>query len=362
MLLRKLPGNVTDELTAPGSELMKYIATDVIANQPISTREVGRKLNGGHSLTGPIQVSANQQLVEQIQSAVEAAVRKTLSQLKIPHLNIESPEEESKGSMEKEKQAQPIGLALPQEDIRRPPGTIGADQEPETPIPALSPKGSAFKRSQEAPLVVEKEKRARLVRPAPRQDGLLRVPSVAGTGRKLETRAQYPTSTSSAFSRSPEVQFGSMEQTQMAEPILGQSSPLEVDWATMSGEGPSDNVLLHATGGSSFPELGGLTNTWDKLDNSVTVFSDGMYASTGPELNLNVSGPASAQHQGIFPVLETPLENYSLEPWDFAEVAPIQSVDSGYESIIGPSDSNGLDDLDLDYLFSKEISKDEQER
>ncbi|KAM6532805.1 hypothetical protein FALCPG4_005855 [Fusarium falciforme] len=91
MFLRKLPGNVTEQLIAPGSELMKHITTNAVANQQISTRDAGRKLSGGYTLPSSTQVLAKEQLVQQIQNAVEAAVRKTLSQVDAPKQSNSEP-------------------------------------------------------------------------------------------------------------------------------------------------------------------------------------------------------------------------------------------------------------------------------
>jgi hypothetical protein len=294
MFLRKLPGNVTEQLIAPGSELMKHITTNAVASQQISARDAGRKLSGGYTLPSSTQVSAKEQLVQQIQNAVEAAVRKTLSQVDapkksnseppIPTLNFEDLEEDTKVPTEKGTQAQPAGPAL-------------------------------------------------------LQDNLLQPQSIAGVGLKPE----YQTPTSSVLSLSPDPQFRGM-----AEPILlhpAGPTPEELEWRFPLDETTSDSLFQHTARESAIPEPGRLANIWD---NSLTIPSGGIYASTSPGLNLPVSGPAIVQNQGPFSVPEAQLENFQLDSWDFE---PIRSADSGYESIVGPSDSNGLENLDTHYLF-----------
>ncbi|KAI8686662.1 hypothetical protein NCS56_00326700 [Fusarium sp. Ph1] len=291
MLIQKLPGIVTEQLRAAGPGLMRHITDDVMANQHCSTSGFGSKSN----------LSENPQLVRQIENVVEIALRKTLSEVdrskeqpfndfQIPRLNVESPEEESKNSIKQEKQVPLIG-------------------------------------------------------PTPLQDDFLLPPGIGGNGLKIETRAQYPTPTSSAFSRSPEFQFGNMERSQM-----GSTSPLELDLASMFGESHLDDSLLHTTEGGSIAELPSVT--WDNND---TVFSSGMYTpirqNSNPNVS-NVSGPASDQTQAFVNLGPRP-EEYLLGSWDFPpQVTSIQSVDSGYGSIAGPPDSTALDNLDLDsWLF-----------
>ncbi|RSL82927.1 hypothetical protein CEP52_016846 [Fusarium oligoseptatum] len=289
MLIQKLPGVVTEQLTAPGSGLMRCITDIVMANR------YGSKSGFGSKLT----LLENSQLVQQIENVVENAVRKTLSEVgrskepfndfQIPRLNFESPEEDSKNSMGQKKQVQVVG-------------------------------------------------------PTPLKDDLLLHPGIGGTGVKIEPRAQYPTPTSSTFSRSPDFQFGNMERTQ-----VGSTSPLEFDLASIIGENHLDDPLLHTTEGGPIGEIPSVT--WGNND---AVFSSGMYAPIRQNSNsnvANVSGPANDQTQ-VFANLEQRPEDYLLGSWEFApQVTSIQSVDSGYGSIAGPPDSAALENLDIDWFL-----------
>ncbi|KAM6530146.1 hypothetical protein FALCPG4_008270 [Fusarium falciforme] len=248
LLIQKLTRIITKRLTAPESGLMKHITANAMTNAQNlyqGTNEAGRKLNRELNLTGPTQVPTYPQLVQQIKNVVEAAVRKTLSQvdgpkepnneLQIPAVSVESTEVESKASINEEKQVQ-------------------------------------------------------LTQPTLQRDNLLQPPGNAGTDLKYESRITTLSSRSSTFKCSPGVRFGDMEQSRPTEPVHTQPTPQEINWAFMFDESPLDNVLQHTTGGNPFPEHGSFPGIWD---NNGLVLAGELYASAGPDLNLNALEPAS---------------------------------------------------------------------
>lgn len=271
MLIQKLPGIVTEQLIAQGSKLMRHMT-----NQ-----------NASSGLE-------SQQLSRQIENVVKDAVQKTLSQVdgskehaegpQIPLLNIESPEEESKGSVEKENQMKSARPALLHNDLLQPP--------------------------------------------------------VSRAGLKLETRAQYPTPTSTAFSRSPEMQFGS------AELRVGSTSPLDIDLASMFGGGHLDTpTLMHTTGGTLSEAPGA---SWDTLTNN-TVFSGGMYTPARQNSTSTVCGPAGGQSHDLLMNLHMGTESFLFEHLAVPpQETSVQSNDSGYDSIAGLTGGSCLDSLDFD--------------
>ncbi|RTE77572.1 hypothetical protein BHE90_007954 [Fusarium euwallaceae] len=198
------------------------------------------------------------QLVQQIKNVVEAAVRKSLSQvdlpkepnneLQIPAVSVESTEVESKASINEEKQVQ-------------------------------------------------------LTQPTLQRDNLLQPPGNAGTDLKYESRITTLSSQSPTFKCSPGVRFGDMEQSRPTEPVHTQPTPQEINWAFMFDESPSDNVLQHTTGVNPFPEHGSFPGIWD---NNGLVLAGELYASAGPDLNLNALEPASFQTSELFPRIQTP--------------------------------------------------------
>lgn len=261
---------------------MKHITANTMTNAQNSyqgTNEAGRKLNRELSLTGPTQVPTYPQLVQQIKNVVEAAVRKTLSQvdgpeepnneLQIPAVSVESTEVESKASINEEKQVQ-------------------------------------------------------LTQPTLQRDNLLQSPGNAGTDLKYESRITTLSSQSSTFKCSPGVRFGDMERSRPTEPVHTQPTPQEINWAFMFDESPSDNVIQHTTGGNPFPEHGNFPGIWD---NNGLVLAGELYASAGPDLNLNALEPVNFQTSELFPRIQTPPENYLLEPWEFSREVCLEPVD-----------------------------------
>ncbi|UPK96912.1 hypothetical protein LCI18_007847 [Fusarium solani-melongenae] len=304
MLIEELPEIVTRRLTALDSGLVEHIKANTMTNRQSST---GRKPNEGLDVMGTTQASVGSQLEQHIQDAVKAAVKEMLSQVPMskepntgPQINVKSPKEEPNGWMKKEEQAP-------------------------------------------------------FERPTLLESNLLQLPGIAGTELKLDTQTLYPTPRSLTFSRSPEVPLAAVEQT-LPKPTFLEQAPQETDFYSLFNENHSGNVLEHISGVSSFPELDSLGNTWENLGDNSAGLTGPVYTSAGPNLSLNVSGPASHQTQELLSAQGPEPENYALGPWDFSPAPAMQSVDSGYETIIAPQTSNGIEDWgEFDDQFTENL-------
>ncbi|RSL93847.1 hypothetical protein CDV31_014545 [Fusarium ambrosium] len=310
MLIKDLPEIVTRRLTAPESGLVEHITANAMANRHSSTREADRKPIGGLDLMGSTQVLVGKQLKQRIQDTVEAAVKEMLSRVdgqKEPSpelkINVESPDEDLSTWMKTEEYVQP----------------------------------------------------ARPTRP---QSNLLQLPVIGGTDTKLDPRAQYPTPTSSAFDRSPEVPLAAMAEPSFLQPVLQGEN-----FHPLFNENHPGNELEGMTGGGSFPELENLiSSNWENLSSTGSIPAVPMYTSAGPSLSLNVSGPTSAslQNHEFLSAQETEQESFALGPWEFSPAPAIHSVDSGYETIPCPSTSNAFGEWDVDDHFKEPYIYDER--
>ncbi|KAI8680329.1 hypothetical protein NCS57_00313300 [Fusarium keratoplasticum] len=306
MLIEELPEIVTRRLTALDSGLVEHIKANAMANRQGSTEQDGRKPNEGLDLMGSTQASVGSQLEQHIQDAVKAAVKEMLSQVPVskepntgPQINVKSPKEEPNGWMKKEEQAQ-------------------------------------------------------FEKPTQLESNLLQLPGMVGTELKLDTQTLYPTPRSLTFSRSPEVPLAAVEQN-LPNPTFLEQAPQETGFYSLFNENHSGNVLEHIPGVSSFPELDSLaSNTWENLGDNSTSLTVPVYTSAGPNLSLNASGPASHQSQELLSAQGPEPESFALGPWEFSPAPAIQSVDSGYGTIIGPPTSNSFEDWgDLDDQFTE---------
>lgn len=304
--MQDLPKIVARRLTAPESGLAEHISPNSMASRQSSTSQAGKKLNVGLDLMGSTRASVCSQLEQHIQDAVKAAVKEMLSRVPVskqpntwPQIIVKSPKEEPNGWMKKEEQAQ-------------------------------------------------------FEKPTQLERNLLQLPGMVGTELKPETQTLYPTPESLTFSRSPEVSLAAVEQT-LPEPSSLEQAPQKNGFYSLFNDNHSGNILEHIPGVTSFPELDSLvSNTWEDLGDNSTSLAVPVHTSAGPNLSLNVSGPAGHQSQELLSAQGPEPESFALGPWEFSPASAIQSVDSEYGTIIGPPTSNSFDDSgDLDDQFTE---------